>query len=250
VVVRSRGLSRALQWLSRNLQAKSAEYEQKWATFLATNPTPAQICLTVVLNQRNARIEMYILNESRSDGLFRARPVAVLDYLAILRGEVTPKGEIPFSWIAGSDSPGDIVWTDALFPMLLSSQARLALKGITGWASHPVSLRDPDEHLLSDFHLLTVQGRCGKIDFARSTVVHQNYPGGVTREYRGIFFDEDSWDHSDIFMPENRIGYIFVSEKAKIAFEKLGSSGPHIEPLEQIQLDEMTRERIEQTSRR
>lgn len=190
---------------------------------------------------------MYILNEPRSVGLFRASPIAALDYLAILRGEVAPKGVIPFAWISGSDRAGDMVYTDALFPVLLSSRGRMALEGIKGWTSYPVSLRDSSGHLLRDFQLLVVQGRCGRIDFGKSTAIRQKYPRGVFEEYRGIFFDEDSWDHSDVFMPENRVGFIFVSERARMAIETLGSPSPHFESLDQFQFDEMTRKQIEQT---
>jgi hypothetical protein len=190
---------------------------------------------------------MYLMNEPRSAGLFRARPLAGLDYLAILRGELAPNGVIPFSWVSGSSSAGDVVYTDALFPVLLSRRALMALRGVKGWTSYPVSLTDSSGHLLRDFRLLVVQGRCGRINFEKSSVVRQKYPQGIFEEYRGIFFDEDSWDHSDMFMPSNRIGYILVSERAKVAIESLGSPSPHFEPLDQVQIDEMTRKQIERT---
>jgi hypothetical protein len=200
-----------------------------------------------VLNRGSVRPAMFLMNEPQSAGLFRASPLAALDYLGVLRGEVVPNGVIPFRWMSGSTSVGDVVYTDAVFPVLLSGRARIALSGIRGWTSYPVSLTDSHGHPIRNFHLLTVQGRCGRIDFEKSSAVRHEYPGGVFQEYRGVFFDDDSWDHSDVFMPKNRIGYIFASERAKVAIESLGSPSPHFERLDQVQLDEMTRKQIERT---
>jgi hypothetical protein len=188
---------------------------------------------------------MYLLKEPRASGLFRASPLAPLNYLALLRGEVVPKGTIPFAWISGTDIPCDVVFTDAVFPVLLSTRGRTALRSIKGWTSYPVSLKDPSGRALKDFHLLTVHGRCGRIDLNKSTPVEQTYPRGVFKEYRGIFFDENTWDRSDLFMPKNRVGYVLASEMAKEAIEGIGCTSPDFEPLGQVQFDDMTKEQIE-----
>jgi hypothetical protein len=191
---------------------------------------------------------MFRLSESTNELLFRATPFARLDYLAILRGEEAPKGVMPFGWASGASIPSDIVWTDALFPILISRQVRSSLAEITGWTSHPVSLLDPNGRGFADYHLLTVLGRCGPIDFTQSILEQKKYPRGTFPEYRGLFFDQDSWDRSDIFMPVNRIGFIFITDAARDALASLKDANCCFEPLAEVQLDEMTKELVERAT--
>jgi hypothetical protein len=43
----------------------------------------------------------------------------------------------------------------------------------------------------------------------------KEYPAGFFPITRGLFFEEASWDGSDIFMPSDDSAWIFVSELAK-----------------------------------
>jgi hypothetical protein len=88
----------------------------------------------------------------------------------------------------------------------------------------------------------------GTLDFSLSTPVEKRYPRGTTTEHRGLFFAPSSWDKSAIFMPANRIGYIFISESAKHSFDKFQDSNIDLEPLENVQLDAATRLNIEEAA--
>jgi hypothetical protein len=116
---------------------------------------------------------------------------------------------------------------------------------VTGWTSYPVDLRGPSGSSIADYHLLAVHGRCGPIDFSRSEIVRKKYPSGTFSEYRGIFFDLESWDKSGIFMPENDIGAVFVSEAAKSVILKLENANLTLEPLASVQWDEETKAIVE-----
>jgi hypothetical protein len=85
---------------------------------------------------------------------------------------------------------------------------------ISGWNSIPARIRGYETH---EYFLLTVKGRCSAIDYEKSeTFIKAPFtPAGKPFEAkRGLFFDLNSWDGSDIFTPE-KTTYIFVTEKVK-----------------------------------
>ncbi len=47
---------------------------------------------------------------------------------------------------------------------------------------------------------LAITGRCDAVDITRSSVVVREHPAGWFPVFRGMFFDLDSWDGSDLFM--------------------------------------------------
>lgn len=145
------------------------------------------------------------------------------DPLAVTRGtaEVThARGR----WAMGSAKPAEIVWTTSVFPVLLSPALVDALRraGISGWASYPVELRGKKGVELGTYHGLVIRGRCGPIDKSRSSIAPSTSPTGPGWVVKGLFFDERSWDGSDIFMPEDKTAFVFFTEKAK---DLLGARG-------------------------
>ena len=65
-----------------------------------------------------------------------------------------------------------------------------------------------------------VLGRCGAVDLSRSAVILKKYPGGWFPNLLGHFFDEGSWDSSDLFMhatdAKGRVSaHIFVTVKER-----------------------------------
>ncbi len=45
-------------------------------------------------------------------------------------------------------------------------------------------------------------------------------PAGIFPVWKGLLFDPALWDGSDLFMPAQRFGFIFVVEAVKKAFER------------------------------
>ena len=95
---------------------------------------------------------------------------------------------------------------------------KLALRqhSVTGWATFPINLVSGGFNLSRHYEGFAVSGRCGKIQNLRSTkVTCLPPPGGRSYEaYKGLYFEEESWDGSDIFMPED-ISYIIVSARTQ-----------------------------------
>jgi hypothetical protein len=76
----------------------------------------------------------------------------------------------------------------------------------TGWSTYPVAVSDRSGHEIEGYAGLAITGRCDPVDIARSSVVLREYPAGWFPNFRGQFFDLDSWDGSDLFMerPDER----------------------------------------------
>ncbi len=96
--------------------------------------------------------------------------------------------------------------------------ASLQEAGISGWSTYPVELFGKQGEPLGTYHGLIVHGRCGAIDDSRSERTTKEFPAAVLPIWRGLYFDEDSWDGADIFMPSDETGWIFVTERAKHIF--------------------------------
>lgn len=65
-------------------------------------------------------------------------------------------------------------------------------------------------------------------------------PGGVFPYWRGLYFDPDTWDGSDIFMPGGRTGWVFVLDHVRDALEKA-----HVKNVAFQRLDEVERSQVE-----
>ena len=108
----------------------------------------------------------------------------------------------------------------ARFPGDLGTEMVSSLQeaGISGWSTYPVELFGKQGEPLGTYHGLIVHGRCGAVDKSRSVRTTKEFPGGVFPIWRGLYFDEDSWDGSDIFMPSDETGWVFVTTRAKEVF--------------------------------
>lgn len=137
----------------------------------------------------------------------------------------------------GAASPGDIIWTTSAVPILLSERiVGLLREGhFTGWDVVPVELRNRVGGILPTYYFLRVPGRCGPIDNERAVKFDKSMPGGVFPRWRGLYFDPATWDGSDLFMPTGNVGWIFVVEAVKKAFEKAKVKNVVFTALDQVE---------------
>ncbi len=97
--------------------------------------------------------------------------------------------------------------------------------GFTGVRPIPVLLSTKDEEDVSGYFILSILGRSNPIDRSRSTdvILPPRITGSPTRKsLQGMYFKDDQWDGSDIFMPEGT-SIIVVTEKVKNSLENLDS---------------------------
>lgn len=175
--------------------------------------------------------EAYLLGEGEA-GLSsggRALRVSSRDLLddpaAIARAEVKVSAPITFVREEGSEAM-DLVGTTYAVLFLVSDRFIRVLhqSRFTGWGTFSVDLEGV-EGITPDGHRgFVVTGRCGPImdELSQSVIVPPPVPGGrSSRQLRGLCFQPETWDGSDVFMPESG-GWVFVVEEVKDALEAAG----------------------------
>ena len=157
---------------------------------------------------------------------FRAGPKdgAIDDPWALCRGDFRPRTAIEFFHSEGRDVY-DVIWTGFVAVVLVSRRFRDVLERaeFTGWTPYPVKVFDEVGEEIRGYCGLAFTGRSGPVDYSRSQKVWRKprYKGGPKyQEYVGLFFKEDRWDGTDLFLPENTAHKI-ITEKVKNALSKL-----------------------------
>jgi len=134
-----------------------------------------------------------------------------------------PPNPIKGRWTGGSRKPNDAIWMRASF--LINERFRRILEGIsaTGYAVVPCEITSRKGEPFGGYSFLQVLGKCAPIDDTKSILVEKEYPAGRFPAYKGLFFEEGSWDSSDIFSPlgftmtvvTERVAQILKSEKIR-----------------------------------
>jgi hypothetical protein len=113
--------------------------------------------------------------------------------------------EFEFMKGASGSTACDWVSTSTAYISIVSTRLVNAIRQFRGWRTFPVCVYGKHGKRIPGYHGLAVIGRCGPIDNSRS-VQQWRPPKAVTgkpyRAWVGLYFDESSWDGSDIFMPE------------------------------------------------
>jgi hypothetical protein len=140
----------------------------------------------------------------------------------MLRAEKTPPGPVEVRYAMGRSKPSDIIRTTSAHPIIISERVLGIFEGnrFSGWQTYPIHLFARDGTRIPGYHGLAVHGRCGPIDESRSVKLDKIYPGGVSPEWYGLFFDPATWDGSDLFMTASQKTWVFAVEAVKRAFEK------------------------------
>ena len=134
-------------------------------------------------------------------------------------GTVRPKEPVVVRRTEGHEL-ADIVYTDGA-PILVSSRLVAALRstGLTGWSTYPTHLLGVADPMSAGYLGLAIIGRCGRADYSRSEIVHRDDVPGRFR--RRLYFDPESWDGSDFFLPEGTLN-IVLTERARQLLEQTG----------------------------
>jgi hypothetical protein len=189
---------------------------------------------------------MFYLGESGSSRAFRGHINLTSDEtFGLTRAEMQPSHPITVRWAMGGATPGDVIWTTMGIVAIVSDSVVQLLRshGFTGWSLYDVSVRDKQDQLIPGYSGLAITGRCGKIDYTRTVVVPRVYPAGIFPIGKGLLFDPESWDGSDLFMPADRFGYKFMVEGVKKAFERAKIRNVSFTPLDQFEVEMMDLEK-------
>lgn len=138
-------------------------------------------------------------------------------------------------WHMGRSKPKDAIGNSYLASLLVSEKVKKILESnhFTGFRTLQCEVRDKKGDLMLGYYFLQVTGRCGPIDESRRVMTQAKYPMGMFPVLRGAYFDEKSWDQSDLFSAPN-YNMVMVTESVKKALEAGKASGFHFTPLNLI----------------
>ena len=166
---------------------------------------------------------IFYLGQPGNSRAFRGDLDVETDAFGLIRAEVHPAQPLRVDWAMGRAKPVDpVMWTTFAAPIIIADSVVQILRshGFTGWSLYEVSVRDKQGQPVPGYHGLAVTGRCGNLDHSMSVQVPRIRPAGIFPVWKGLFFDPESWDGSDFFMPAQRYGFVFVVEEVKKAFER------------------------------
>ena len=134
----------------------------------------------------------------------------------LVTGVVPPPAGLRFQRNSDRPTPGDLSFGGSPAVLLVSDRfiAALRSQGCSGWRAEPVPLLDEDRSPLGATNLLIVLGRSGPL-LAPTTPTDPTRP----RWARGRWFEEDTWDRSDVFAPAGGSGAPIFTRRAQDALE-------------------------------
>jgi hypothetical protein len=155
-----------------------------------------------------------VISGGSASAFVAAIDLSVEDGLSALRGKLDIRVPVAAEWALGSGVPLDYVLANNAVSILISEKFAAALRasGCTGWSTFPVNLTGRDGEPLHGYAGLRVTGRCGPIQLERSREGMKDYPGGRFPVYIGYYFEEGTWDGSDVFMPDAYDGTVLITE--------------------------------------
>lgn len=109
-------------------------------------------------------------------------------------------------------------------------------QGITGFEAVPAILQSRTS--TTAYACLVVKGRAGEEDVRKGKIIDAGpiVPGAPSKIVkRGVYFDEGSWDGSDIFLLKDK-GHVIVTEKVRNIVLELGLSNVKVVPLEEVEV--------------
>ena len=155
-----------------------------------------------------------------------------VDIRSISQGKARIQCPVQFDATQGTEAT-DILWTQLVTPVCISDKvvSLLNVSNVSGWSTYPVEVFDTEGILQPKYHGLAVTGAACEADYSRSTVVEKLSPAPRGKSYevfRGLYFDEDQWDGSDMFWVG---GLRVVVARVKALFEDAGIENVKFVPL-------------------
>ncbi len=124
---------------------------------------------------------------------------------------------------------------------LISKKIRNILQDnlFTGWTTFSVKVFNKEGNEIKDYYGLSIIGKCGSIDYSKSTITTKKISPDLPSEkyYIGLYIGLDQWDESDIFLPKGS-SHIIVSKKLKKELIKGKSSNIEFINLAEIETAE------------
>jgi hypothetical protein len=161
------------------------------------------------------------------------------DYaIALSRGETEPNSPIFLQGYMGGQV-ADFIFSGSVFIRVISKRVYDLLQSnkITGWKIYPVEVFDRKGQPLPGYYGFSIIGKECRRDRTRSQrLTKQIVPQGDPFEYyKGLYFFDEDWDGSDIFLVQNNI--MVVTEKVLNLFKKNKVTNVEFIPLVEVEMD-------------
>jgi hypothetical protein len=162
--------------------------------------------------------KFYVLLDKDTKGALNATiGLPKVPTLDLFHGKYFPAGILPLTKFCGNRNLDLVNASNGLF--LLSNRVIEIFKNnhITGWKSLPAEIHMGKGEIISDYSFLTIISKLVKIDYEKSErVIKQPFtPAGKPIWInRGLPFDINGWDGSDIFSAENSL-FTLITEKVQ-----------------------------------
>ena len=166
----------------------------------------------------------FVLGEGFTHDAVRVRPTSTLRApWRLTRGEVRRRRPVRFERDEGSEAH-DLVGTTHAALMLVSDRLIGTLGRFCGWTTYPVTIEGQP-----GYQGLAVTGRAGPVDDALSPRVMLLPPvpeGTAVPGRRGLLFQPDSWDGSDVFvLGDSTITVVTVAVRDALLAARLTNLG-------------------------
>jgi len=107
---------------------------------------------------------------------------------------------------------------------------------VTGWeGAAPVVVASKSRKPVSNYALFVVTGRSGRFDNSLSVQTDWLLRGKPTgkKVWKGLYFEDGTWDGSDVFAPSGTARFI-VTSKVKAVLERVQATNIKLEPLSEV----------------
>lgn len=182
---------------------------------------------------------LYELYDAGRRGALHASPQELIrDPFAVLRGDARFPTPLVCEQFLGH-KPYDLIGMGYACLYLLSDRLLYTLRkeGVTGWTAHPVEVRRTDGEVIPGYHVFVVTGRCGPIDDTRSEEVWRPPPTPTGQSYKawlGLYFAPETWDGSDVFVPQHT-GHIIVVERVRQILQEVRATNIEFDRLTEVE---------------
>jgi len=170
----------------------------------------------------------YVMTDPLSKRNFRGNLVnRIGDFAELLRSDIR-LDSLDIEYFSGEKEPKEIFWSTLFDPIGVKSNVIdiLESNNLLGWTKTPAKVKDKfQKHIDEDFFGLSVYGRVDPLDYLQSDVFMKQMPGGLFPYFKGLRFNPESWDVSDIFMERKHhdgreTAQIFVTKRFVEIFKK------------------------------
>jgi hypothetical protein len=157
----------------------------------------------------------------------------------LFRGQDLPMQPIKLGGYMGGQVT-DFLWSDLIYMVCISARTVEILEEhkVTGWATYPVEVYGKNGEAILGYYGFSVTGGECRRDRSRSQIItKQAVVGGKPYEvYKGLYFYEEDWDGSDIFIVQ-KFGGIVITENVFKIFKKARITNVKLTPLQEVERD-------------